>query len=210
MITVDVLSLTVERRVNMDWSAIDWGNVPTWITAVGVIPTVIFAAWQVSTSARQNRITARQEEDSVRPVVVAQIEEDPTNWRFLEFTLRNVGQGPAYNIRVTFTDIPELSSFIDKTPFWEVGFVKNPLPIMGPGQLYKTLADIGTERSKHDSLKPDAHVVIEYNSINGKEFRDEFTLDMGLRDGAMRKESLGVHDIAKALNEIGKKMPRRH
>lgn len=189
----------------MDLSWVNWGDVPTWVTAIGVVPTVIIAGWQVSASARQNKLTAEQEEDSLRPVVVAQIEEDPTDWHFLDFTLRNVGMGPAYNVEVTFKHRPEVSPFISDAPFWKANFVKTPIPIMGPGQVYKTLADVAQHRVKDKALKPDGRVVVEYDSVTGKHFRDEFGLNFEMLQGVLRKDAYGMHDAAKALKAISKK-----
>lgn len=211
----------IELWNSIPWGSANWGDVPTWLAGILAAPAVVFAGWQVGVASRQNKITAKQEEraalqeeDSYRPIVIASLEENPASFQFLDFSVRNVGRGPAYGVKVEFTELPELSSSYEDLAFWEVDYLMNGIPVMGPGQDLRNTADFAISR-KQDSRKTGkdlegvGKVKVFYRSITGREYSDEFRIDFNARHGLHRVNVKTVHDAAKSLEAISKAMQGR-
>lgn len=180
----------------------NWGDVPTWIGATLTAGTVALASRQVKQTSKQNQLTSKQEEDSLRPVVVATIAEGEAGWTVLDFVLTNVGASPAYDISLAMIDAPELSPEIKEMAFWESSLFKNNLPILGPGQEIRILADTSARREESGPLKDTGKIQVSYSSINGTRFGDELSLDMGFLRGALRMDVYSLHDVGATLKSI--------
>lgn len=206
----------VELWNSIPWESANWGDVPTWLTGILAAPAVVFAGWQVGVASRQNKITAKQEEraalqeeDSYRPVVIASLEESPASMQFLEFSVRNVGRGPAYDVQVEFTELPQLSSSYEDLKFWEVDYLVNGIPVMGPGQDLRNTADFEISRSDDSKkagkrLEGAGKVKVSYRSITGREYSEEFRIDFNARRGLNRVNVKTIHHAAKSLETISK------
>lgn len=175
---------------------IDWGDAPTWIAAVIAAPSVLIAAKQV-------RSAARQEEDSLRPVVTVTVEETPEKWQSLDFCVRNVGRGPAYDVEIEFDEMPELSKNIEEWKFWHANFVTDGIPVLSPGHEYRTYVDSATQREPYNPrLKSLGSGRVSYLSVNGKTFTEPFRFDLDLMMNSNRMTVYGIDDQVRSLKRI--------
>ena len=191
----------------------DWGDVPTWLTSIVAIPALLFTAFQLRSAtnqnalaARQTKITAQQQEDAVRPVVIAQIEESQGNWEYLDFCVRNYGAGPAYHVKVTFDEYPELSKEMIGHEFWKAKFLSQEIPVLAPGQTIHTFADAASLREEQKPLAGTGSGTLEYFSKTDEKYSEKFHIDIDLLRGTSRIVREGVHDISKTLKDIKKDM----
>lgn len=191
----------------------DWGDVPTWLASIIAIAALIFAGLQLRNAVKQNtlterqqEITAQQQEDAARPVVIAQIEENPDKWTFLDFCVKNYGTSPAYNVTVTFEEYPDLSPRMRGYEFWKVRFLNQTIPVLAPGQMLRTFADAGALREECQPLRGSGRGTIEYYSKSKEKIAEQFHIDMDFLRGSERMTSEGLDDISKTLKDIKKRM----
>lgn len=84
-------------------------------------------------------------------------------------------------------------------------FVKFPdvIPFLAPGQEWQTMWDLSGERLKSDL--PDKHdVKISYKGLDDKQLETEAILDWGIYKSKIYMVTYGLHDLAKAVREMGK------
>lgn len=181
-------------------SQIDWGDFPTWAAALIAAPSVFLAAVQV-------RSAAKQEEDSLRPVVIATVEETPEKWQNLDFCVRNVGRGPAYDVQIEFDEKPEVSSNLKGWEFWKANFIVSEIPVLSSFKEYRTYVDSSTAREKSSTpLKSTGSGTIKYRSVNGREFEEPFSFDLDLMRNSSRVTVYGIDEQVKTLKKIQERL----
>lgn len=184
----------------------DWGDIPTWLASIIAIAALAFAGLQLRSALEQNKTTSRQQEDAARPVVIAQIEENPDKWTFLDFCVKNYGTSPAYNVTVTFEEYPTLSPKMRGYEFWKVRFLNQTIPVLAPGQTLRTFADAGVLREESQPLRGSGSGAVEYYSRSGKQITEQFHIDMDFLRGSERMTSEGLDDISKTLKDMKTRM----
>lgn len=100
-------------------------EVVTALTAITVI-AALMTVWIAREALRETR---RMREAATEPEIAVYLDVDPQS-RIMSAVLRNIGQGSAYNVSVTFEDVvPELAGY----RLSDVGFFKG-IRFVAPGQ----------------------------------------------------------------------------
>lgn len=169
-----------------DW----WADFHGWwttdrvgATAAAVAATAaVFAAVSGLRTLRQNRRDSRARS---RPMVAAELRDDPYSDATQIFVVRNYGPSIARNVRVTFDPaIPDPSNpKASGTPFLKRRYAA-PIAVMTPGMeldnVYYTGEQVGDTRVNREPTPEQVTVTITYENDTGHRFTDEFPLDTNL------------------------------
>jgi hypothetical protein len=119
-----------------------------WVTAAIAGVAGCFARGQVL-EARKTR------ERIAAPDVVTYIDHNPKNWQWFDLVIRNFGQTPAYNIRVTLPPLPIVPYLDARTgESLEHLYIPDTIAVLAPGQEWRTLWDSAINRQEHASELP--------------------------------------------------------
>jgi len=184
----------------------------TWVIAIAgvaeataVVIAVLYAKGQL-VELRKSR------EETTRPFVVVDFDISQT---MIFLKVRNMGQSIAKN--VTFRFSPSLeSTWEDKnsdfTPSGkyrveELDIFANGIPSLAPGKEHSTILDQTLTRIPA-KLQTRYDVDVSFDAPNGKRYTDRQTISLDTYLGLVRVESKGVHEIAKALEDITREVKR--
>jgi hypothetical protein len=182
-----------------------WAALAQWVTAGIALGAAVFAYFQV--------IEARRTRERVaQPDVVVYIERDPQNWHYMDLVIKNFGQTPAYNIRLTLPPlevVPWENSVTGErvTALW----VPESIAVLAPGQEWRTSWDSGIEREEYegelktqfvgnvefdDKMNPDKPAYLNPISLDANMFRNSLyvTTEKG------RSAEKALYKIADTLN----------
>lgn len=185
----------------MDWfisiTAEQW-------TAAGTWATVVVALVATTVGLRQVREARRLREDQAQPYVVASMEQNPTSPSIIEIAFQNYGTTAARNIHVTST--PTLRC-TDRDGGVQDVWVPDVIPMLAPGQEWRTFWDDGPLRLACDELQgEDAHRIdITYDGIDGTgPQRTTSILDWAAHRGRLFVQAKTMDDAASALRDMSK------
>lgn len=193
-------------------SSTAWTAFYTLLTA-GLLLVAIAAALYARDQVRASRALQRE---ATRPYVVVTVESSPIGWRVLDLVVRNIGQRPAYNVSVTLDPEPVRTNETPGAPISEVRMLKEPIPMLAPGQELRTYYDQMEERlnSGRTDLPMSHDYTVEYDSQPEHEergndhYRDRGVVDLNALGGAMQPDVLNIHHVARALRDIKKEMAK--
>jgi hypothetical protein len=100
---------------------------------------------------QQNRRNRRLASGEIRPHVAMFMEPHAADWHVIELVARNFGKTPAYDISFTFPQPPTVAEYENATDgYADVVELKLPkqLPILAPGQEWRTVWDSALDRSE--------------------------------------------------------------
>jgi hypothetical protein len=116
-----------------------------WFTFGIVVVAAVFAYFQVN-EARETRKKLAQ------PNVVVFMDHNPKNWQYLDFVVKNLGETPAYSIKLTMAP-PDVSPYHNNITGEDVGVTKLYIPehiaVLAPGQEWRTVWDSAIKRKQH-------------------------------------------------------------
>lgn len=190
--------MTTEATILAAWSAAAWSAIAAWLTAL-----VALAAGAIA--LRQVQEARRLREEQAQPYVVAFMESGRADPRFVDLVVRNFGKTSAYNVSMTIQPTPKRSTNGPETAdVW----IFEQLPVLVPGQDWRTLWDFGPDRST--SGLPDRHqAVVAFSDSQGHQLPElESVLDWEVYKGRQWVTTYGTHEVAKALREMSKTMRR--
>lgn len=201
-------------RAVLDWiGKADWGDVPTWITGLVAIVALVYASMQVRGMREQNESAKSQEKtqimleaDRLRPVVVAYFEPHRDSREWIEFVIKNVGAGVAYNVSFEFDPYPVMSASVRDEEFWKAKFLQDGVNLLAPGQEIRCAADEANERGSMDWPDGTCSVTASYKSIAEIPYETVSTPDMNLLKGSYQHVTKTVHHVAKEMEAIRKKL----
>lgn len=177
-----------------------WAALAQWITAAIASGAAIFAYFQV--------IEARKTREKVaQPDVVVYIEQSPHNWHYMDFVIKNFGQTPAYNIRLTLPPL-EVVPYEDMATREQVTslYVPKTIAVLAPGQEWRTAWDSGIEREEYEGeLKTQFVGNVQFDdkmNPNKPSYRNPISLDANMYHNTMRVETTKGKSAEKALYEI--------
>jgi hypothetical protein len=104
-----------------------------WATAAIAGGAAWFARGQVLEARRtRERVTA--------PDVMAYLDHNPNNWQWFDLVVKNFGQTPAYNIRVTLPPLP-ITPYLNPNTGETIAHLHIPdsIAVLAPGQEWRTL-----------------------------------------------------------------------
>lgn len=191
-------------------SATQWTAYYTLLTA-GLLLVAIAAALYARNQVQVARAAQRE---TSRPFVIVTAESSPIGWRVMDLVVRNIGQRPAYNVRVRLTPDPLRTKETPGAPIKDVRWLKETIPMLAPGQELRTFYDLMDDRlnSSREDLPMSHDYSVEYDegtspAKNGKsDHRDAGVVDLNAMGGAMQPDVYNIHHVAAALREIKKEI----
>ncbi|WP_368681666.1 hypothetical protein [Mycobacterium intracellulare] len=209
-----------------------WSAIGTWLAVAVAIVTVLvvgrYAKQQVEKAQDQVDEARRTRELQAQPNVVLYSEPNPASWQILEVVVKNFGTTPAYDIKISIT--PQLQSSPNLLTDPKIANVPVPrrIPILVPGQSWRTVWDSALERKQHErelwqklgkaeiplleyfDQKPNRrhHAVVTYTDSGRQErYQTEAELDFNMLDGTTRLDVKTIDDLTrqveKAREELG-------
>ena len=193
-----------------------WGMTATAWTAIytlltlGLLAVAVTAAlyarnqWQESKKANQDALDAARE--AARPYIVVTIEPSRVGMQIMDLVVRNIGARPATDIRVAL-DPPPIRA--DETRGHEIAKAKmltEPIAPLAPGQELRTFYDATAERAGRDDL-PSVHAAhLTYRDRGGNTYEEDSVVDFNALMGTLHTTTYTMHDLAKAVREIQKRL----
>lgn len=179
------------------WSPADWSAAAAWVTVLIALVAAFLAFRQVGEARRLREAQAQ-------PYVVAYMEPSAVQPQIINFVVKNFGSTVARNVRLVTS--PSLQRSVGGAVEDVELFAE--LPTLVPGQSWQTMWDFGPERAQSD-LPKRHEVSVDANDYRGRPLRKEtFILDWAPYERRQWVTEHGVHDAAKALREIDRKIGR--
>jgi hypothetical protein len=171
-------------------------------SGIVAISTGVYAilTWRLTSETRKMR------EAQTTPNVLVTV--DPEDFHDLYLVVRNVGLAPAYNIK--FAISPDLVIIKDYR-LSKVGFIKDGLSILAPGQEIKTFLYSPSIVELKNQIDTVLNIEILYESIDKKQIRQNYQIDLSQFKGIITVTTTssyendllrGIQDIAKAIEKI--------
>ena len=201
----------------MRWVTHSWGlSVTAWtacytILTAGLLLVAIAAALYARKQVQVARTAQRQ---ASRPYVIVTAEPSPIGWRIMDLVVHNIGERPAYNVKVDLSPAPIRTNETPEAPISEVRWLKEHIPMLAPGQELRTFYDSMDERLNSEmlDLPPSHNYSIEYNeggvaAKKGKpDHKETGVVDINAMVGAMQPDVYNIHHVASELREIKKEV----
>jgi hypothetical protein len=172
-----------------DWQA---------ISSIGTLVVAVVAAAIALTQVQQAR---RLRIEQARPYVAAYLERADAHT--MDLVIKNFGLTTARDVRLK-SDRPLRMRWDQDSETLELF---ESLPVLVPGQEWRTMWDINGHRIEDDELPYELTVMT--NDSRGKRLPDEkFTLDTRPHLGSFIKDEKGLHEIAESLLKIERSVSR--
>jgi hypothetical protein len=129
-----------------------WAALAQWVTVVVAVGAAWFAYQQV-TEARRTR------ERVAQPEVVVFIDHNPIDWHHMDLVIKNFGQTPAYNVRITLPPL-QIVPFADESTGQSVTthYVPSNIAVLAPGQEWRSAWESGIDIEDYDGELPSNYV----------------------------------------------------
>jgi hypothetical protein len=194
------------------------------LTGLGSATWLAIAAWAAVALGAAALIYAHQQiqrnrqlvVDQTRPHVVMFMEPNAADWHLIELVVKNFGQLAAHDIRIAFPNPPTVaryeSGYGDGVPEVEKLQLPRKLPILAPGQEWRTVWDSAMDRNQlGESIDSRFDGTLTYSDApppNGRwrklrfgrqprSFQTPVVLDWNTLQPVERLELLTTHDLAK-------------
>lgn len=187
-------------------SITDWiGAVSTALTFLVALVAIIYASLQVREARRAREQTRELEQERSQPYVVVYTEPSEGGQQaIIDLVIKNFGVTAARDIRVSINPWPRRS--VHRTEGDRVAFPE-VIPILAPGQEWRTMWDSGLSRAKSDL--PDEHRgSVSFTGLEGKTLEAPIVLDWRLYNTRRWVVVHGQHEIADALRDMRTQMGR--
>lgn len=172
--------------------------VGTALTAIVAVVALIIAVQQVKEAKRAREQAAYLDAERSQPYVVAYMEASGATPALIDLVIKNYGLTAAYDVRLAVDPWPE--RVIE--PAGPLAIPTN-IPVLAPGQEWRTLWDSGFDRSRDDVDVPTEHRgSVKFRGLNGAERESGVTLDWSIYSGRRWVTVLTVHDVASQLKAI--------
>lgn len=192
--------MSEQNPVTWGLPASTWDVVGTLLTGGGLLAAGIAAIVAVL----QHRATGRARLDQARPYVILSAVESAIDRSFIDLQLANVGNGPAYDVKIKVT--PPFVTAMDERghEIRNARIFNEPIPMLAPRYSTTMFFDSGYERQGKD-LPERFEARITYRDSSGHKWTDELNIvDVNIQKGLVYTETYGIHHAAKALREMQK------
>ena len=183
----------------LDWLSTHHPVVMASATIV-IATSALVTAWLTRSLVKENKLLRHVGEE---PRVVAYLESDPRAVGYINFTLANVGRGPARQIEFQF-DFDER--------FYRSGWVapmnqsgRKPIGFILQGEKICIFFGSGSGLLGNDPLPP-FRAQLRWENLNGRKFRETYDMDVGQFRGMFATESPKDREIADSLKKIAKRL----
>ncbi len=174
------------------------GALTVIFTAVVTISTVVYAVLTAVLVAETRRMRQAQTEPKVEVVIKSREE-----WiSLIHVYVRNIGLGPAYDIRFNITSEKGdegAQALIED--FTKANFFKTGLTYLGPGQ--EQASDLSQMTEKYEQKIESVLVFdVRYRGATGKQYQEKFRLDFSEFKGRSQIGKPHLYAIAQHLEKI--------
>lgn len=198
--------------IENDPSLTDWiGASAAALTFLAAVAALLFARQQIGEAKTARKLTADLELARSQPYVVMFTEPSAATQVIIDLVIKNFGQTAATNIHIDLSPWPRRTRGGGQDQEEDVA-VPLVIPVLAPGQEWRTLWDNGLARRKTDLA--DRHEgVVTYEGVklaNGSNtgLSTPVVLDWSIYKTRRWVEVRSVHDAAKALREIQRTMSK--
>jgi hypothetical protein len=188
----------------LGWTADEWSAFGALMAAAGAIGTLIVAVVAARAAFRQVAEARKLRQEQAQPYVAVYMEPSAATPEIVDLVIRNFGATAAHEVRLSIA--PALQRSVQGGGSEEV-WLPELLPTLVPGQEWRTMWDLG--RNRKDSGLPDKHSVkVDFKDAHERPYSLNFELDWGAYKGRQWVVTYGIHDAAKALREIDKRISK--
>ena len=173
----------------------------TWIATNAPLMNLIFSAVVMAATVVYAMLTASLVRETKRmrraqtdPDVAVYLEHDEHNIGVLHFVVKNIGSGPAYDLKFELNDMRMRdwgAESIQRLSLWEKG-----LPYLAPGSSIRTVAGAAFQEGAKDFTLT---TVVTYEDADGGRRTGTFVLDFANYTGITQ---LGEPPMKKLVKEI--------
>lgn len=168
------------------------------LTAIVAVVALVIAVQQVKEAKRARVQAAYLDAERSQPYVVAYMEASGATPALIDLVIKNYGVTAAYDVR--FTVEPWPARVIE--PSGPLAVPEN-IPVLAPGQEWRTLWDSGFDRNRDGVDMPKEHRgSVKFRGLNDVERESAVTLDWNIYSGRRWVTVHTVHDVAKQLKDI--------
>lgn len=182
------------------WGPDDWSALAACVTAAVAVAVGVVAWYQLG-EARRLRL------EQAQPYVVAFMESTTHHQGgHIDLVVRNFGSTGALIVKIQIEPAPQRSGN-DLGTYQDVA-VPNEIPVLVPGQEWRTWWDTAPGRAK-TNLPDKYQAVVTYQDSQGRALpRTPSVLDWTTNAGSMYITTYGLHHAAEALRELNKTTKR--
>lgn len=181
------------------WSALlkalqELGN-PTWtdwVSAIAAGLTFVVALVAAVIALRQLTQARELEREKAQPYVVAFMEESPLGPEAMDLVVRNYGQTAAREVRMTFE--PKLYRAYRN----EDVYLPEVIPILAPGQEWRTLLDFSRARFARTDLSQRYEGTVRYLGLDNEARESKAIIDWATYKEKTWAQYHGLNELAKA------------
>jgi hypothetical protein len=177
-----------------------WAALAQWVTAAIALGAAVFAYFQV--------IEARRTRERVaQPDVVVFIDHNPVNWHYMDLVIKNLGQTPAYNIRIKLPPL-QVVPFENESTGEQVTthYVPTNIAVLAPGQEWRSAWESGIEIENYEGDLPSNYVGSVHfdDKMNADKpsFENPISLDINMFRDTHQISREKSRTVEKALYEI--------
>ncbi|MCJ0700617.1 hypothetical protein FRIG_05645 [Frigoribacterium faeni] len=187
-------------------SLTDWiGATATALTFVAAVVALLFARQQVGEAKTARKQTSDLEVARSQPYVVMYTEPSAAAQVLIDLVIKNFGQTAATNIHIDLSPWPRRTRGGGQDQEEDVA-VPLVIPVLAPGQEWRTLWDNGLAR-RETGLADRHEGVVTYEGVRRADgsstgLSTPIVLDWAIYKTRRWVEVRSVHDAAKALREI--------
>lgn len=194
-----MVSLSIKRGLSMDLSFLNSDNITLIFSGVVAVSTVIYALLTWSLVSETKRMRKAQ----TNPFVSV-ISEPSEQWiNLTDLVIRNIGLGPAYDIKFRIT--PDFEYVCGKF-LSNVRVMKDGIPYLAPGQEIRfQLTELIVDYDK--KIKSPFCIYTIYKNYNKENFEEPFNIDLSVWDQLIVGPS-DIHRIADSVVKIANNMKK--
>jgi hypothetical protein len=175
---------------------------PAQWQAVGSMGTMVVAIVAAAFAFFQVREARRSREERSRPYVAAFLEMEGF---MIDLVVKNFGETVARNVTLT-PDRPMTRGGDKGNEQWSNLEVFKSLPVMVPGQEWRTVFDVGRDRDGKGLDEP-YEVTMAYQDSRGRALPAErFSLDWTVNRSAIYMSKKGINELAQSVEKMAKRM----
>ncbi len=189
-----------------------WNAVAAVSQAVAALVTIgaFVAAWLAARIARGQLEEARKlRAEQSLPYIVVDFEHSPAWDGLLDVTITNIGQTPARDVRVSF-DPPLVSTLRESRDgdFQDIAIFKDGIPFVAPERKIRILFERLPSLYEREDLPRGYRAHVSFETDTSGRIENDYVLDLNQYYDWESVRVYGVHDGAKALREIEKRLEK--
>ena len=171
-----------------------------WIAGTALLATLFAAV----IAYRQLRLARDVRLKQAQPSVVAFEAFNAAHVEVIELVIRNFGPTPAYDVRLSSDPVMRRTG--DTAAQVEDVWLPEVIPMLAPGQEWRTVWDFAPDRLVNGTLDKRHKVTLTYSDWRGNALSSRAILDWAAYDDRHYAETFTVHNVAKTLRDIDKRL----